>query len=156
MIGSVSGEEQSFIETGQPWRCHLAHRHELQRARVKADIGIMTLWHRQGNNLINCTEMSLMNSYVVISTRSNSRMSFSFLMGQHSCTFGIVPILVLFFPPLSFWCLLAAWLGTHMHTYVHIGTHMYTRDHRSSQAQLLTPCPAPAQGAALAKAPWLR
>lgn len=97
MIGSVSGEEQSFIEAGQPWRCHLASRHELKRVRVKADIGITTLWHRQGNNLINCTEISLMNSYVVISMRSNSRTSFSFLMGQHSCRFGSVPIL-LFLP----------------------------------------------------------
>lgn len=96
MISSVSGEEQSFIEAGQPWRCHLASRHELKRVRVKADIGITTLWHRQGNNLINCTEISLMNSYVVISMRSNSRTSFSFLMGQHSCRFGSVPIL--FFP----------------------------------------------------------
>lgn len=94
---SGSGEEQSFIEAGQPWRCHLARRHELQRARVKADIGITTQWHRQGNNLINCAEISLMNSYVVISTRSNSRTSFSFLMGQHSCRFGSVPIL--FFLP---------------------------------------------------------
>lgn len=94
---SVSGEEQSFIEAGQPWRCHLARRHELQRAGVKADIGITTRRHRQGNNLINCTEISLMNSYVVISTRSNSRTRFSFLMGQHSCRFGSVPILF-FFP----------------------------------------------------------
>lgn len=104
MIACVSGEEQSFIETGQPWRCHLAYRHELKRVRVKADIGITTPWHRQGNNLINCTEISLMNSYVVISTRSNSRMSFSFLMGQHSCSFGSVPILFFegFFPLLGF------------------------------------------------------
>lgn len=94
-MGSVSGEEQSFIEAGQPWRCHLASRHELKRVWVKADIGITTLWHRQGNNLINCTEISLMNSYVVISMRSNSRTSFSFLMGQHSCRFGSVPILFL-------------------------------------------------------------
>lgn len=104
MIVSVSGEEQCFIEAGQPWRCHLALRHELKRVRVKADIGITTQWHRQGNNLINCTEISLMNSYVVISMRSNSRTSFSFLMGQHSCRFGRVPILFLspsVLPPLS-------------------------------------------------------
>lgn len=75
----------------------MAYRHELKRVQVKADIGITTPWHRQGNNLINCTEISLMNSYVVISMRSNSRMSFSFLMGQHSCSFGSAPILFLFF-----------------------------------------------------------
>lgn len=124
MIASVSGEEQSFIETGQPQRCHLAYRHELKRVQVKADIGITTLWHRQGNNLINCTEISLMNSYVVISMRSNSRMSFSFLMGQHSCSFGSAPIFFLFFflPPLSFLVLapslaLCAWPGVHVHTH---------------------------------------
>lgn len=93
MIACESGEEHSFIETGQPWRCHLECRHELKRVWVKSDIGITTLWHRHGNNLINCTEISLMNSYVVISMRSNSRMSFSFLMGRHSCSFGCFPFL---------------------------------------------------------------
>lgn len=96
MIACVSGEEHSFIETGQPRSSDLACRHELTRVWVKTDIGITTLWHRHGNNLINCTEISLMNSYVVISMRSNSRMSFSFLMGQHSCSFGCLP--TLFFP----------------------------------------------------------
>lgn len=99
MIACVSGEEHSFIETGQPQSSDLACRHELKRVWVKTDIGITTLWHRHGNNLINCTEISLMNSYVVISMRSSSRMSFSFLMGQHSCSFGSLP--TLFFPASS-------------------------------------------------------
>lgn len=93
MIARASGGEHSFMETGQPQSSDLARRPELKRVWVKADIGITILWHRHGNNLINCTEISLMNSYVVISMRSNSRMSFSFLMGQHSCSFGRLPTL---------------------------------------------------------------
>lgn len=34
-MGSVSGEEQSFIGAGQPWRCHLALRHELRECEGK-------------------------------------------------------------------------------------------------------------------------
>lgn len=58
-----------------------------------ADRGKTVPWHRHGNHLINCTEISLMNSSVVISLGSSNRMSFSFLMGQHSCSFGKLPVL---------------------------------------------------------------
>lgn len=87
MIACVSGEEHSFIETGQPQSSDLACRHELKRVWVKADIGITTLWHRHGNNLINCTEISLMNSYVVISMRSNSRNEFQLFNGPAQLQF---------------------------------------------------------------------
>lgn len=93
MIACVSGEEHSFIETGQPQSSDLACRHELKSEWVKVDIGITTLQPRHGNNLINCTEISLMNSYAVLSVGSNNRMSLSFLMGQRSCSFGRFPTL---------------------------------------------------------------
>lgn len=112
MIACVSGEEHSFIETGQPQSSDLACRHELKRVWVKADIGITTLWHRHGNNLINCTEISLMNSYVVISMRLNSRMSLSLLMGQRSCSFGCRPTLFL---PVALHCFTHPHLSSEAH-----------------------------------------
>lgn len=116
--------------------------------RVKADIGITTLWHRQGNNLINCTEISLMNSYVVISMRSNSRMSFSFLMGQHSCSFGSVPILFFFIFFFPFPSQLSAARSPCAAARAHTCTHVHTRAPAAGQARLLTP-PSPA-------GPWRR
>lgn len=47
--------------------CNLAHRLQLRGEQEHAGIGISLLWWEHGNHVINCSQISLMDSRVVIS-----------------------------------------------------------------------------------------